>query len=250
MTESDRSNLDRLLDALADEVAERLQKRAAVSQKPAAPAPQVRADPTAAAPGPTKPAAPAKVDPPPPAVVPAETDAPVPALPSRYAARLMRQLALFTLVGLVLINIPFNRQGLTLATALPDSAALVIRDGLVVKPAGSPDIYVYEDGAFRWISSLDAFEHYGYRWQQVRDVEADFLADYATGAPLHVLLKCDGSPHIYRLENGVKRWIVDIATFTAEGHVWEDVLITSCHDLRNYPNGETIPTGHGPSPEP
>jgi hypothetical protein len=171
-------------------------------------------------------------------------------LPPRYAARLLGRIALLTLVVTVLINIPITRGGLTLATALPDSASLVIRDGLVVKPAESADIYVYQEGAFRWISSLEAFEHYGFRWQQVREVKVDFLDDYEIGAPLHVLLKCPGSPHIYRLEKGVKRWIVDIATFTAEGHVWEDVRVVSCWDLRNYADGETIPPGQGPPPVP
>ena len=180
----------------------------------------------------------------------AEPEQPAPQLPARYVSRFIARIAVFTLVALVLINIPFNRQGLTLATALPDSAALVIRDGLVVKPAGSPDIYVMQGGKFRWISSLDAFEHYGFRWQQVRDVQADFLSEFEVGAPLHVLVKCPDSPHIYRLEKGIKRWILDIATFTAEGHVWEDVRIISCWDLRNYPDGETIPPGHGPAPQP
>jgi len=47
-----------------------------------------------------------------------------------------------------------------------------------------------------------------------------------------------------------KRWIVDIATFEAEGHVWEDVRIVSCYYLRNLPDGETIPPGYGPPPQP
>jgi hypothetical protein len=167
-----------------------------------------------------------------------------------HATRLMGRLALGLLVAIVLINIPFNRHGTTLATAMPDSRSLIIRDGLVVKEESDERIYVYQDDRFRWISSLDAFEHFGYTWGDVHIVEEGFLGDYEIGPPLHVLLKCDASPHIYRLEGGKKRWIVDIEAFEAEGHVWEDVRFVTCRYLRGLPDGETIPPGHGPPPQP
>jgi hypothetical protein len=167
-----------------------------------------------------------------------------------HTARLLGRMALGLLAVLVLINIPINRHGTTLATAMPDSRALVIRNGLVVKEEDDPEIYVYEDGEFRWISSLDAFEYRGYTWEDVHIVDDGFLEDYSIGAPIHVLLKCNASPHIYRLEGEKKRWIVDIEAFEAEGHVWEDVQFVSCGYLRNLPDGETIPPGHGPPPQP
>jgi len=167
-----------------------------------------------------------------------------------HAARLMGRMALGLLVAIVLINIPINRHGTTLATAMPSSAALVFVDGLVVKEENAEEIYVYQDGRFRWISSLDAFEHFGFTWGDVRVVEDGFLERYEIGPPIHVLLKCQSSPHIYRLEGGEKRWIRDIAAFEAEGHVWEDVRFVSCSYLRSLPDGETIPPGVGPPPQP
>jgi hypothetical protein len=172
--------------------------------------------------------------------------APVPS----HTARLLGRMALGLLVLLVVINIPFNRHGTTLATAMPDNRALVIRSGLVVKEEDDPEIYVHEDGQFRWISSLDAFEYRGYTWEDVHIVEDGFLEDYAMGPPIHVLVKCNGSPHIYRVEGEKKRWIVDIEAFEAAGHVWEDVQFVSCAYIRSLPNGETIPPGHGRPPEP
>jgi hypothetical protein len=162
----------------------------------------------------------------------------------------MGRLAVGLLVMVVLINIPINRHGTTLATAMPDSRSLVIRDGLVVKEEDDPEIYVYGDGRFRWISSLDAFELHHFTWGDVHVVEDGFLEDFEIGPPLHVLLKCEGSPHIYRLEGEEKRWIVDIETFEAEGHVWEDVHFVSCGYLRDLPDGETIPPGQDPPPQP
>ena len=63
-------------------------------------------------------------------------------------------------------------------------------------------------------------------------------------------MKCQSSPHIYRLEGGEKRWIRDIEAFEAEGHVWEDVRFVPCGYLRDLPDGETIPPGSGPPPQP
>jgi len=230
MSRAERSRLDLLLDLLAEEVAERLRAKAASPPPPPRPAPK-----PAPSPQPQPEPEPEPVRPPP---------------GPPHAARLMGRLALGLLALVVLINIPINRHGTTLATAMPDRRALVIRDGLVVKEEDDPEIYVFQDGKFRWISSLDAFEHYGYTWNDVNIVEDGFLDGFEIGPPIHVLLKCPESPHIYRLENGVKRWIVDIETFEAEGHVWEDVRFVSCDYLRSLPNGETIPPGHGPPPQP
>ena len=169
---------------------------------------------------------------------------------SYHTARLLGRLAVGMLVLLVIINVPINRHGTTLATAMPDARALVFRDGLVVKEEDAPEIYVFQDGELRWISSLDAFERRGYTWADVHLVEDGFLDDYPIGAPIHVLLKCHDSPHIFRLEAEEKRWIVDVDAFEAEGHVWGDVRFVTCQHLRNLPDGETIPPGHGPPPQP
>jgi hypothetical protein len=256
MNDQQPSRVNQILDLLVEEIEDRIRARAQ-------PAPSVVEGPT-----------PWEAEVPPlpaeaPAVAPAEpmegvepqAEArphplePEPELPPMatgpsHAVRLMGQMALGLFVAIVLINIPFNRHGTTLATAMPDSAALVMRDGLVVKEEDEEEIYVYQDGRFRWISSLDAFEHYRFTWGDVHVVEDGFLDEFEKGPPLHVLLKCHSSPHIYRAEAGEKRWIRDIATFVAEGHVWEDVRFVSCGYLRGLPDGETIPPGSGPPPQP
>jgi hypothetical protein len=174
---------------------------------------------------------------------------PPPQLPGIHLGRTLGRLLLVLAVLIVLVNIPINRYGTSLARIMPDSAALVIRDGLVLKGSG-PEIYVLQDDKLRWISSLDAFEFYGYRWEQVHVVEDSFLEDFERGKPIHVLLKCRTSPHIYALENGQKRWIKDIPTFEAEGYVWEDVKMVECSYLRRLPDGPPIPEDAGPPPQP
>jgi hypothetical protein len=162
---------------------------------------------------------------------------------------MLGRLLLALIVLVVLLNIPVNRHGTSLARIMPDTAALVIRDGLVLKGSG-PEIYVLEDNKLRWISSLEAFEFFGYRWEQVHIVDDGFLEEFEKGRPIHVLLKCKGSPHIYVLEEGRKRWIKDIPTFESEGYVWDDVKLVSCYYLRDLPDGPPIPEDAGPPPQP
>jgi hypothetical protein len=170
-------------------------------------------------------------------------------LPSINLGRAMARLFMVLGMLVVLINVPLNLQGVSLARMIPDSAALIIRDGLVLKGSG-PDIYVLQDDKLRWISSIEAFEYFGYKWDEVHVVEDSFLGQFEKGQPIHVLLKCPASLHIYALESGRKRWIKDIPTFLAEGYVWEDVKMVDCYYLRQLPNGATIPENAGPPPEP
>jgi hypothetical protein len=68
--------------------------------------------------------------------------------------------------------------------------------------------------------------------------------------PDPILLKCRTSPPIYLLDDGEKRWIDTIETFTARGYVWRDVKFVSCDALRSIPDGEPIPADAGPPPQP
>jgi hypothetical protein len=63
-----------------------------------------------------------------------------------------------------------------------------------------------------------------------------------------VLLKCEGSPHVYLLEGGAKRWVKDIPTFTAEGFAWDSVRLVTCGDLDAIPVGAPIPVDAGSPP--
>jgi hypothetical protein len=181
---------------------------------------------------------------------PSEEDVtPAPPLPSINLGRTLGRLLLSLAILVVLVNIPVNRYGTSLARIMPDSASLVIRDGLVLKGSG-PEIYVLQDNKLRWISSLEAFEFFGYQWNQVHIVDDSFLEEFEKGRPVHVLLKCQGSPHIYALENGKKRWIKNIPAFEAAGYVWDDVKFVACDYLRRLPDGTPIPEDAGPPPQP
>jgi hypothetical protein len=256
--EKERSRLDALLELLADEVAERLASRSEAERvEPATPTALTAVDPPLSQtevvpmPAPALALAPA-LDPEPEAEPEPELAVvPGPAMAAiSHAAVLMTRLAIGVLLVVVLINIPFNAQGTALARSIPNSASLVIRDGLLVKEAGSEDVWVYHNNAFHWITSLEAFNRNRYRWQDVHIVEDGYLSQFQKGNPLGVLLKCDSSPHVYLLERGSKRWIVDIPTLNAEGYAWEAVQMVPCGELRGLPDGDSIPPGSGTPPPP
>jgi hypothetical protein len=253
--EGGASTTDQILDLLLDALVERQRARRgqAPPRPPAAGIPPARPEPPPAEQQrpPTRPA-PAKAPPPKPKRAPQPGEEgwePPPRQPSIDMGRMLVRLAILVVILIILVNIPVTRYGSSLARILPDSASLIIRDGLVLK-GGGPEIYVLENDKLRWISSLDAFEHLGLTWEDVHVVEDGFLTKFEKGTPIHVLLKCHSSPHIYRVENQEKRWIKDIDTFEAEGHVWEDVRNVSCDYLRGLPDGPPIPEDAGPPPEP
>ena len=80
-----------------------------------------------------------------------------PRMPSMNVDRVLLRFILLIAVLVVVVNVPVNRYGISLARIMPDSASLIIRDGLILKASG-PEIYKVEDGKLRWISSLDAFQ--------------------------------------------------------------------------------------------
>ncbi len=260
--QKDRSTTDQILDLLLDALVERQKaRRAEDSPAPRSLPPREKEPVPAPRPEPPTsqqqrpPARPAPTRPTPPARPPREPQPgdegwqPPPRQPSIQMGKMIGRLAILVVALLVLVNIPVNRYGVSLARILPETSSLIIRDGLILKGSG-PEIYKLEDDKLRWISSMDAFEHLGLTWEDVHVVEDDFLNKFEKGQPIHVLLKCQASPHIYLLENNQKRWIKDIDTFEAKGYKWEDVRFVSCQYLRDLPTGSSIPEDAGPAPEP
>ena len=238
--------LDLLLDALLErQAARQSQPKLVTAPSPAPLPPAEKPAIEARRPSPKPPAAKPTREP----QLVEKSWTPPPSLPSINLGRTLGRLLLALVVLVVVINVPITRYGTSLARIMPDTASLVIRDGLVLKGSGE-DIYVLADDKLRWISSLEAFEHRHYRWRDVHIVEESFLDKFEKGRPVHILLKCNDSPHIYRIEREQKRWIKDILTFEAEGHFWEDVKFVSCQYLRNLPDGPPIPPDAGPPPQP
>ena len=122
--------------------------------------------------------------------------------------------------------------------------------GAVLNLGDGDAIYMLQDDKLRWISSMTAFEALGLTWDDVHLVEDAFLNRFERGEPIHVLVGCAHSPHIYLLEGPVKRWIKDIPTFEMQRYRWEAIHWIDCDELRAIPDGPPIPEDAGPPPQP
>ena len=161
--------------------------------------------------------------------------------------KIFYRLAIALALLIVIVNVPFNRFGTSLARAMPDEQALIVRDGLVFKGPGDK-IYVLEDNQKRWISSLTSFEENGYYWSQVKEVDQAFVNQFDDGPALHALIKCNTQPHIYQLEEDKKRWIENPREFEKAGFKWEEVRTINCSRLKRIPDGIPIPPDAGDPP--
>ena len=95
--------------------------------------------------------------------------------------------------------------------------------------------------ALPWLFGID---------QGAVEVLPPAVQDIVYQRPNPILLKCPGSPHIYLLDRGDKRWIESIETFNNRGYAWRDVHFITCDELQSIPDGVPIPTSAGPPPQP
>lgn len=162
-----------------------------------------------------------------------------------HMGRSLGQILIVLVVLLVLVNIPINFYGASLAQIIPEATAIVIYDGMVLKGSG-PEIYVLQDHKLRWISSSEAFDYY-FRQHDVHVVEDNLLEGFGKGRSIHRLVTCSNSPHIYALEQGQKRLVKDPRT-RSKTKPWDEVRLVSCDYLSNLPDGLPYPEDAGPPP--
>ena len=163
--------------------------------------------------------------------------------PDIHMGRTLAQILVVLVVLLVLVNIPINFHGASLAQTIPKATAIVIYDGIVLKGSG-PEIYVLDNHKLRWVSSPEAFDYYFHPYE-VHIVEDDLLQGFGKGNPIRRLVTCHNSPHIYALENGQKRWVKDPPTGDTD-KTWDEVQLSSCDYLRRLPDGLPILEDAGP----
>lgn len=144
------------------------------------------------------------------------------------------------LVVIVLASLPFF-EGQSLFRVQSEVENIVLRDGLLLKGSGNA-VYVMRNETRRLISSIDAFEHYGYRWSAITEVDDDFLAQVPAGPAINVLLTCQGIPEIYLLTGSEKRLVSDLEALKAEGYTFDrDLRTIPCNRLRSISDGLAYP---------
>lgn len=157
--------------------------------------------------------------------------------PHLNMGRSLAQIVVVMLVLLMLVNIPFNNYRTGLAQLLPQSNSVVIREGLLLKGSG-PEVYRVEDYKLRRIASPEIFTRYFNR-NRIVTVEDSLIEQFAQGRPIRHLVVCRGSPTVYTLENGRKRWVKDLPP-AASTKPWDKTVLVSCTLLRHLPDGLPI----------
>jgi hypothetical protein len=175
-----------------------------------------------------------------------------PPRPNVNTGRSLGQILIVLVVLLVLVNLPINYYGLGMAHVAPDSTAVVIHNGLVLKgsgPGSGPEIYLLEDHKLRWISSREARISYFYS-DGARTVEDSLLEQFEQGQPIRRLVKCHNSALVYALENGQKRWVEHPPPEDKANKPWDNVYSVTCSFLDGLPDGLPIPENAGAPPPP
>lgn len=147
--------------------------------------------------------------------------------------RSLGQILIILVVLLVLVNIPINYYGASLAQIIPKATAIVIYDGMVLKGSG-PEIYVLDNHKLRWVSSPEAFDHY-FQHHELHIVEDNLLEGFGKGSPIRRLVTCPDSPYVYAVENSQKHRVKDPPTGNM-AKTWDEVQLVSCDYLHRLPD--------------
>jgi len=118
-------------------------------------------------------------------------------------------------------------------------------DGMLVKGSDAK-VYAVSNGLRRWIKTEAVFTGLGYQFYNVHNISDQQLATYGLGDdiistnshPDGSLVKYSTANNVYRLENGLKRWITTENAFNSAGYDWS--LIIEIDVTETYDNGMNI----------
>jgi len=144
-------------------------------------------------------------------------------------------------------NIP---TGPALASIKPTSPSFA--EGSLVRLSGRPEVYVIQGGRKCYIPDPETFNTRGYRWDQVRDVDATTFNNIPTGTPLASvkptappvsegsLIRLRGTPDVYVIQSGRKCRIPDPETFNKRGYKWDQIKDVEPAVFNNIPTGTPL----------
>lgn len=147
---------------------------------------------------------------------------------------------------------------------------LPYQDGSLLKSFDSPAVYLIENDKKRVIISGEAFLSYGYKWQDIKQVDRGVLTWYADGPVLYPnpavkistapatiqipaafknanLVKIPGNPTVYAIVNGKKHPILNAEVFNLYGFKWGDVKTITPAQLNKYPRIALVKTAGTPT---
>ena len=101
-----------------------------------------------------------------------------------------------------------------------EDSAIGYPDGLLIK-GSAPTVYIIADGKKLPVTTAEAFNALGYKWENIRTVNDSELSLHSTGASLSTavsypsgsLIQKEGDPTVWFVDNGVRRGIPTLDVF-------------------------------------
>ena len=88
------------------------------------------------------------------------------------------------------------------------------------------------------------FQKLGYKWTSVISVKPEELGYYANGKsmsfPDKTLIKKEGDPAIYKIENQKRKKFTSEQLFKISGGKWSNVIVLSDEEFSIYPDGGVV----------
>lgn len=118
--------------------------------------------------------------------------------------------------------------------------------GALVKITSDPKVYLLLGTEKYWITSEEVFNNLNYKWNWIEDIDPALLDKYTIGSeikdtnkhPNFTLIKYDGDPKVYRLEDGKKRHIKNETAFNKLKYRWDRIVSVSKTEI--YPDGKEM----------
>ncbi len=126
----------------------------------------------------------------------------------------------------------------------PNDGNVLYPDGILIKSTDNPTVYLLESGKKRKITSGVLFEKLGYKWSEITSAHPDEMKEYSLGKiltyPDGTLIRRDGFPVVFKIENGQRKEFTSMALFEATNSRWSDVVILNGEEFLAYPNGGVL----------
>ncbi len=128
-----------------------------------------------------------------------------------------------------------------------DGGTLPYPDGTLLQGSG-PGVFVVAEGKKRHFVSPRAFEGKGYRWGLINRVPDSELNLHETGTPVTesdtlpegTLFRIEGTPTVWKIENGKRRPVPGLAVFYAHKFDWQNVLVVDPVEQDTFAAGDPL----------
>ena len=136
------------------------------------------------------------------------------------------------------------------ANFLSNGDILAKKDSLpkldLIKGSG-PEVYVLENGTRHWITDIDTFNSFRFKWGNIKEVSDSIIQSYPQADdwkkskkyPDGTLLRGSG-PKVYLIELGKKRWIPTSGIFEGSDFGWKYILNIDDKVLNKFKDGDDL----------